>query len=73
MKSKPDSTNKTKSSVVSSKLGDNRNEDAIKQRILDRNFAQSRDIHESRGTVQSHRGRAKGSPKQALPGRLAPR
>ncbi len=67
MKSKRARPVKIPPTVVSSKLGDNRNEDAIKQRILDRNFAQSRDIHESRGTVQSHLAARKGGPKQARP------
>jgi hypothetical protein len=39
---------------ASRKLGVKANETAKKVRKLDRNFAQSRDIHEDRGAIQSH-------------------
>lgn len=51
--------------TLTRKPGDQRGETARKARRVDQNFAQSRDLHESRGTVQSHLGRRKGgSPKQ---------
>ena len=40
------------------KKGPDRNEDATKQKPLDKNFKQSRDIHEDRGTVQRKTGSA---------------
>lgn len=40
------------------KKGPDRNEDAAKQKPLDKNFKQSRDIHEDRGTVQRKTGTA---------------
>jgi hypothetical protein len=36
------------------KLGVKAHETAKKARKIDRNFAQSRDIHEDRGAIQSH-------------------
>lgn len=44
---------KTKPKSASRKLGDDRNEPANKQRKRDKNFSQSRDVHENRGTVQT--------------------
>jgi hypothetical protein len=36
------------------KLGVEAHDQAAKPRKLDRNFKQSKDIHEDRGTIQSH-------------------
>ncbi len=63
MKTKSTPAVQAKADLVSSKLGDNKNEDAVKLRKTDKNFSQSRDIHESRGTVQSQRGGSKGGMK----------
>lgn len=46
--------------VATAKLGDDSGELAHKPRHLDQNFAQSCDLHESRGTIQSHRAAPKG-------------
>ena len=43
---------------ASRKKGPDRNEAATKQKPLDKNFKQSRDIHEDRGTVQRKTGTA---------------
>ncbi len=40
------------------KLGDDRKETAVKARVLDKNFKQSRDIHEDRGKRQMKTGTA---------------
>ena len=47
---------KAKAKTTSRKLGDNRNEIAVKARPLDKNFKQSRDIREDRGTRQMKAG-----------------
>jgi hypothetical protein len=39
------------------KLGVDKHEEAIRPRVLDDNNAQSRDVHEDRGAIQSHLGR----------------
>ena len=49
---------KTKSPKVTRKLGDDRNEAAKKARTTDKNFKQSRDVHEDRGRVQSKIGKS---------------
>ena len=53
MKNKPEAPSK-----AIRKKGPDRNEDATKQKPLDKNFKQSRDIHEDRGTVQRKTGTA---------------
>ena len=50
MKAKPKKTSK--------KLGPDRNETAVKARPPDKNFKQSRDIHEDRGRRQMKTGSA---------------
>lgn len=45
------------------KLGVEAHDQAAKPRRLDRNFSQSKDIHEDRGTVQSQMGRRKQGPR----------
>jgi hypothetical protein len=47
---------KAKAKTTSRKLGDDRNETANKARPRDKNFKQSRDIHEDRGTRQMKTG-----------------
>jgi hypothetical protein len=47
---------KAKAKTTSRKLGDDRNDTAVKARPLDKNFKQSRDIHEDRGTRQMKTG-----------------
>jgi hypothetical protein len=49
---------KTKPAMVMRKLGDDRNETAKKARTTDKNFKQSRDVHEDRGCVQSKMGKS---------------
>ncbi len=49
---------KFKPAKVARKLGDDRNEKAVNQPILDHNFKQSRDVHEDRGRVQSKLGKS---------------
>jgi hypothetical protein len=49
---------KAKGKTTSRKLGDDRNETAKKARPADKNFKQSRDIHEDRGTRQMKSGTA---------------
>lgn len=58
-------TAKTPAQEVLGKLGDQGNETALKPRRIDQNFAQSCDLHENRGAIQSHLGRRKaGRPTQ---------
>jgi hypothetical protein len=45
---------KPSSRKASRKLGVKAHDTAKKARKIDRNFAQSRDIHEDRGAIQSH-------------------
>lgn len=49
---------KTKPEKVTHKLGNDCNETAVKARQTDRNFKQSRDVHEDRGCVQSKMGKS---------------
>ena len=49
---------KAKAKTTSRKLGDDRNEIAVKAHPLDKNFKQSRDIHEDRGKRQIKTGTA---------------
>jgi hypothetical protein len=49
---------KTPAKKTSKKLGPDRNEIARKARPLDKNFKQSRDIHEDRGKRQMKTGSA---------------
>lgn len=44
--------------TTSRKLGDDRKETAVKARPLDKNFKQSRDVHEDRGKRQMKTGTA---------------
>ncbi len=43
--------------VSSHKFGANRNEMAVKMRKKDKNFKQSRDVREDRGTLQTKMGK----------------
>jgi hypothetical protein len=47
---------------ASRKLGVKAHDTAKKTRKLDRNFAQSKDIHEDRGAIQSHLAQQKCGP-----------
>jgi hypothetical protein len=46
-----------KKHIRSSKLGVEAHDPAVRPHVLDENFAQSRDIHEDRGAIQSHLGK----------------
>ena len=48
---------KTNKKIKTTKLGVEAHDPAVQTRELDKNFAQSRDIHEDRGAIQSHLGR----------------
>jgi hypothetical protein len=50
--------------IASRKLGVEAHDPAARPRRLDRNFSQSKDIHEDRGTVQSQMGRRKQGPRK---------
>jgi hypothetical protein len=49
---------KTKPKTTSRKLGANRNETAVKAHPRDKNFKQSRDLHEDRGARKMKTGTA---------------
>lgn len=49
---------------ASHKRGDNKNEMAVKHRKVAKNFKQSKDIHEDRGTMQKKMGRVGGKGKR---------
>jgi hypothetical protein len=58
-KAKPASTaaeKTSKTTTASHKLGSKRNESAARPRVLDKNFKQSRDVREDRGTRQMKSG-----------------
>ena len=52
---------KSKSTSVQRKKGPDRNETAVKSHPPDKNFKQSRDIHEDRGSMQLKTGSASGT------------
>lgn len=56
-------TNKRKP-APSHKRGDDKNEMAVKHRKAAKNFKQSKDIHEDRGTIQKKMGRVGGKGKR---------
>ena len=51
--------NQKKTRLAPKKLGDDRNEIAVKPRKLKGNFKESRDVREDRGTRQGKLGRRK--------------
>jgi hypothetical protein len=53
---KKDASSKEKKSTVTHKLGTNLHEPAKRQRKLDKNFRQSRDVREDRGVRQLKTG-----------------